>query len=103
MIMQILWLVVAVLVAGAVLVLALPPLRRAVLSRAIFKTYKSILPQMSDTERDALEAGTVWWEGDLFQGKRGLGQAARVPGAQAHRGRAVLHGQRGRKGLCARR
>ena len=55
MILQILWLVVAVLVAGAVLVLALPPLRRAVLSRAIFKTYKSILPQMSDTERDALE------------------------------------------------
>ncbi len=69
MILQILLLIVAVLVVGAVLVLALPPLRRAVLSRAIFKTYKSILPQMSDTERDALEAGTVWWEGDLFQGK----------------------------------
>ncbi len=69
MILQILLSIVAVLVVGAVLVLALPPLRRAVLSRAIFKTYKSILPQMSDTERDALEAGTVWWEGDLFQGK----------------------------------
>ncbi|MFT3847880.1 MAG: acyl-CoA dehydrogenase [Propionivibrio sp.] len=69
MILQILLLVVAALVVGAVLVLALPPLRRAVLSRAIFRTYKSILPQMSETERDALEAGTVWWEGDLFQGK----------------------------------
>jgi acyl-CoA dehydrogenase len=23
---------------------------------------------MSDTERDALEAGTVWWEGELFRG-----------------------------------
>ena len=28
-----------------------------------------VLPQMSDTERDALEAGTVWWEGELFRGK----------------------------------
>ena len=24
---------------------------------------------MSDTERDALEAGTVWWDGELFRGK----------------------------------
>lgn len=24
---------------------------------------------MSDTERDALEAGSVWWEGELFRGK----------------------------------
>jgi acyl-CoA dehydrogenase len=24
---------------------------------------------MSDTEREALEAGTVWWEGELFRGK----------------------------------
>ncbi len=53
---------------SAVLVLIFPPLRRVLLSRAIFKTYKSILPQMSETEQDALEAGTVWWEGDLFQG-----------------------------------
>jgi hypothetical protein len=34
-----------------------------------FRTYKRILPQMSDTERDALEAGTVWWDGELFRGK----------------------------------
>ena len=24
---------------------------------------------MSDTEREALEAGTVWWDGELFTGK----------------------------------
>lgn len=24
---------------------------------------------MSDTERDALESGTVWWEGELFRGR----------------------------------
>ena len=27
-----------------------------------------ILPQMGDTERTALEAGTVWWDGALFSG-----------------------------------
>ncbi|MEO8409875.1 MAG: acyl-CoA dehydrogenase [Propionivibrio sp.] len=54
--------------AGIAVVLGVPSLRREWLSRAMFKTYKNILPQMSDTERDALEAGTVWWEGELFQG-----------------------------------
>ncbi|NHC05369.1 acyl-CoA dehydrogenase [Azonexus fungiphilus] len=49
--------------------LTLRPLRRAVLTRSIFSAYRKVLPQMSDTERDALEAGTVWWEGELFQGK----------------------------------
>jgi hypothetical protein len=37
---------------------------------AHFFTYRKVLPQMSDTERDALEAGTVWWEGELFRGSR---------------------------------
>ena len=45
------------------------PLRRALITRSIFSAYRKVLPQMSDTERDALEAGTVWWEGELFQGK----------------------------------
>ena len=56
------------LAGGVFLVLSIRPLRRLLLTAAIFRTYKSILPQMSDTERDALEAGTVWWEGELFQG-----------------------------------
>ena len=28
-----------------------------------------MLPAMSDTEREALEAGTVWWDGELFTGR----------------------------------
>jgi acyl-CoA dehydrogenase len=55
------------LVAVTVL-LSVRPLRRALISRSIFKTYKKILPQMSETEREALEAGTVWWDGELFRG-----------------------------------
>ncbi len=68
MILQAILILIALAFSGAALVLVIPPLRRVVLSRAIFKTYKSILPQMSETERDALEAGSVWWEGELFQG-----------------------------------
>ena len=55
-------------IACAVLIFSLPPLRRSIITSAVFKTYKSILPKMSETERDALEAGTVWWEGELFRG-----------------------------------
>jgi acyl-CoA dehydrogenase len=44
------------------------PVRRALITRRIHAIFKHILPQMSDTEREALEAGTVWWEGQLFRG-----------------------------------
>ncbi len=29
---------------------------------------RGVLPAMSDTEREALEAGDVWWDADLFTG-----------------------------------
>jgi acyl-CoA dehydrogenase len=48
--------------------LNLRPLRIALISRPFMRTYRRLLPSMSDTERDALEAGTVWWEGELFTG-----------------------------------
>ncbi|MGN6657365.1 MAG: acyl-CoA dehydrogenase [Achromobacter mucicolens] len=53
----------------AAVLLGVRPIRRALLSAPIFNLYRKVLPQMSDTERDALEAGTVWWEGELFGGR----------------------------------
>ncbi len=44
------------------------PLRIALISRPFMRSYRRLLPSMSATERDALEAGTVWWEGELFTG-----------------------------------
>jgi acyl-CoA dehydrogenase len=44
------------------------PLRKAVISRPFLRAYLRLLPTMSDTEREALEAGTVWWDGELFTG-----------------------------------
>jgi acyl-CoA dehydrogenase len=44
------------------------PLRRYLISNRFLKIYKRMLPPMSSTEREALEAGTVWWDGELFTG-----------------------------------
>jgi len=54
---------------AAALVLNLPLLRRHLITRSLFRLFKQILPSMSDTEREALEAGTVWWEAELFGGR----------------------------------
>jgi acyl-CoA dehydrogenase len=44
------------------------PLRKALITRPFMKTYLKLLPRMSQTEKEALEAGTVWWDGELFTG-----------------------------------
>ncbi len=44
------------------------PLRIRVLTRPFMKKYRKLLPAMSSTEREALDAGTVWWDGELFTG-----------------------------------
>jgi len=59
----------AVVAVAVALLLAIRPLRRRLLTRPLFNVYRRILPQMSETERAALEAGTVWWDGDLFRGR----------------------------------
>src|SRR5579862_8976826 len=56
-----------VLMAGLWL-LNLRPLRKALITRPFMKAYLKLLPSMSQTEREALEAGTVWWDGELFTG-----------------------------------
>jgi len=63
-------LVVAAWIAVALLALlgVLKPVRRAVLTGPLFGLFKKVLPPMSDTERDALEAGSIWFDADLFSG-----------------------------------
>ena len=52
------------------------PLRRVLISNRFLLVFKRMLPSMSTTEREALEAGTVWWDGELFTGEPGLAKAA---------------------------
>jgi acyl-CoA dehydrogenase len=57
---------------GLLLVIALivgvPAVRRRLVTRWLMRPAQALLPRMGDTERTALEAGTVWWDGDLFSG-----------------------------------
>lgn len=58
-----------VVVVGAGLLLANEPWRQKYLTRRIYHVIRRVVPTLSDTEREALDAGTVWWEGQLFSGK----------------------------------
>jgi len=49
-------------------VLNIPALRQILFTRFIFTAYRKFIPPMSRTEREALQAGTVGWEAELFQG-----------------------------------
>jgi len=52
----------------ATLVFGVPAMRRCVVTFWLMRPVGAMLPRMGDTERIALEAGTVWWDGDLFSG-----------------------------------
>jgi hypothetical protein len=39
---------------------------------------RALLPRLGDTERAALEAGSVGWDGELFSGRPDWGRAVRV-------------------------
>jgi acyl-CoA dehydrogenase len=49
--------------------LTLPSLRQDLISRHLLGLYRRIKPEMSTTEQEAIDAGTVWWDGDIFSGK----------------------------------
>src|SRR5271170_5501422 len=53
---------------AALLLLNIRPLRLPLLTRPFMRKYRRLLPSMSATEREALDAGTVWWDGELFSG-----------------------------------
>ena len=59
---------VAFVLIVLVAVFGLPVLRRELVSRFLMPRFAKVLPRLGETERVALEAGTVWWDGDLFGG-----------------------------------
>ena len=46
----------------------LSSLRRNLLTKPIYRWARHVLPSLSDTEREAIEAGDTWWDADLFSG-----------------------------------
>jgi acyl-CoA dehydrogenase len=62
------WNLILLAAFAAMVVPNLIEFRREKLTRPLLAIYRRMLPSMSDTEREALEAGNVWWDGELFSG-----------------------------------
>ncbi|MCB0272045.1 MAG: acyl-CoA dehydrogenase [Bdellovibrionales bacterium] len=63
------WFYACLLIALSIsIVFFFPPVRKQLLTPTIFKLAKGMLPTIGETERIALEAGTVWWDKELFSG-----------------------------------
>ena len=58
-----------ILFIAATAVIAIPSVRQSLISQKALTLFKKVLPAMSQTEKEALDAGTVWWEAELFKGK----------------------------------
>ncbi|MGI9311893.1 MAG: acyl-CoA dehydrogenase, partial [bacterium] len=57
-----------ILAAMLILLFYAPALRRRWISAPLMAMVKESMPPISPTERDAIEAGTVWWDAQLFSG-----------------------------------
>ncbi|MCH8497909.1 MAG: acyl-CoA dehydrogenase [Marinobacter sp.] len=64
------WLALLLLLgAGATALCGLPGLRQNWLTPRVFAMFKKVAPKVSETEKAALDAGTVGWDGELFTGR----------------------------------
>src|SRR4051812_46555195 len=64
-VLMVLWIAFAL----AALLLNRSPIRLAVVSSPLLALFRRVLPHVSQTEQEALDAGTVWWDGDIFSGR----------------------------------
>jgi acyl-CoA dehydrogenase len=62
------WKIIVSIPYAVLLLLNVRPLRLRLVTRPFLRSYRRLLPSMSTTEREALDAGTVWWDGELFSG-----------------------------------
>jgi len=56
------------LIAAVFIMFGMQEVRKKWVSKPLKAYISRSLPPMSDTERDAIEAGSVWWDAELFQG-----------------------------------
>jgi acyl-CoA dehydrogenase len=63
-----LWMLLLIALFALFAFLNVEQIRRDNVTRRLFALYRSMLPSMSKTEQEALEAGNVWWDGELFTG-----------------------------------
>jgi acyl-CoA dehydrogenase len=58
-----------VIFAAVVIPLNVKIIRRNLFSKVVYRAMKKVMPTISQTEQEALDAGDVWWEAELFSGK----------------------------------
>lgn len=73
----VLWILFLVIV----LPLNIVNVRRRLISQTAFHAMKKIMPRISQTEKEALEAGDVWWEAELFSGAPDFDKLHKLPKA----------------------
>ncbi|MGB6135672.1 MAG: acyl-CoA dehydrogenase [Shewanella sp.] len=61
--------IVILLVIAIIVLFGVRNIRMQFITRPVFTFFKKVLPPLSTTEKEAMEAGDVWWEGELFRGK----------------------------------
>ncbi len=62
--------------------LNITPLRQRFLSDPMLAHIREVLPPMSETEKTAIEAGSVWWEAELFCGNPRWDRLFETPAAR---------------------
>lgn len=76
--LSLLWLIYA----AVVIPLNVPALRKNLISKPLFSGMAKVMPTISQTEQEALDAGDVWWEGELFSGKPDFHKVRSIPRPQ---------------------
>ncbi len=71
--------IIALLPGAILLLLALKPVRLVVLTTPAYGLVRRILPRVSRTEQEALDAGTVGWDAELFSGRPDWSKLSAVP------------------------
>lgn len=64
-----LWAIISWLIAAGLFVLSFESVKRPVLIRPAYRALKRAMPTISRTEREALAAGTIGWDAELFSGQ----------------------------------
>jgi len=66
------------LIAAGLVALTFPRIKRDYLVLPAYRALKGLVPTISETEREALEAGTVGWDAELFSGTPDWSRLRRV-------------------------
>lgn len=71
-----------IIVAVVVTLLVIRETRLRFFTKPLFSLFKQILPPLSQTEQEAMEAGSVWWDGELFRGNPDWSKLHQYPKAR---------------------